>query len=138
VFRGAISLAEQIMGRIFGFLSLVVTLAIGLYIYSQQVKTMTPNAGNGNPLEAANITGVKGDLLGIANAERSYMAAQGKYGSLDELISGNYLSIKSERPPYVYAVEITGSTFRATATRTTKGSPAQLWITENMEVQTSD
>ena len=126
------------MGRIFGFLSLVVTLAIGLYIYSQQVKTMTPSAGNGNPLEAANITGVKGDLLGIANAERSYMAAQGKYASLDELISGNYLSIKSERPPYVYAVEITGSTFRATATRTTKGAPAQLWITENMEVQASD
>jgi len=124
------------MGRIFGFLSLVVTLAIGLYIYSQQVKTMTPSAGNGNPLEAANITGVKGDLL--ANAERSYMAAQGKYASLDELISGNYLSIKSERPPYVYAVEITGSTFRATATRTTKGAPAQLWITENMEVQASD
>ncbi len=126
------------MGRIFGFLSLVVTLVIGLYIYSQQVKTMTPSAGNGNPLEAANITGVKGDLLGIANAERSYMAAQGKYASLDELISGNYLSIKSERPPYVYAVEVTSSTFRATATRTTKGTPAQLWITENMEVQASD
>ncbi len=129
---------ERMMGRIFGFVGVVVTLAIGLYIYSQQVKNLAPGAGSSNPVEAANITGVKGDLIGIGNAERVYMAAEGKYASLDELISGNYLSIKSERPPYVYAVEITGSGFRATATRTTKGAPAQLWISEDMEVQTSD
>ena len=126
------------MGRIFGFLSVIVTLAIGMYIYSQQVKNLTPAGGNGNPLEAANITGVKGDLIGIANAERSYMAAQGKYASLDDLISGNYISIKSERPPYIYDVEIDSGSFRATATRTTKGAPAQLWITETMQVQASD
>ncbi|MGO9404669.1 MAG: hypothetical protein ACLPVW_14500 [Terriglobales bacterium] len=126
------------MGRVFGFLSVVATMAIGMYIYSQQVKTLAPGAGSGNPIETANITGVKGDLIGIANAERGYMATEGKYASLDELISGHYLSIKGERPPYTYDVETTSSGFRVTATRTTKGAPAQLWITETMEVQASD
>jgi hypothetical protein len=126
------------MLRVFGFLGTVITMAIGMYIYSLQVKTLTPGSGNGNPQEAATITGVKTDLIGIANAERGYQATQGKYASLEELTSGNYITIKGERPPYIYEVEITSGSFRATATRTTKGTPAQLWITETMEVQASD
>jgi hypothetical protein len=126
------------MGRAFGFLGTVVTLAIGMYIYSLQVKTLTPGAGSGNAEEFATISGVKNDLIGIGNAERGYFASQGKYASLGELTSGNYLSIKGERPPYIYDVEIMENSFRATATRTTKGAPAQLWITENMQVQASD
>ena len=126
------------MGRAFGFVGTVVTLAIGMYIYSLQVKTLTPGAGSGDSAEVTTITGVKNDLIGIANAERGYMASQGKYASLDELISGDYLTIKGERPPYIYDVETSGTSFRATATRTTKGAPAQLWITENMQVQASD
>lgn len=126
------------MGRAFGFVGTIATLAIGMYIYSVQIKTLSPSTGGGNSEDVATIAGVKNDLIGIANAERGYLASQGKYASLDELISGNYLTIKSERPPYVYDVEITDSSFRAMATRTTKGAPAQLWITENMQVQASD
>ena len=126
------------MLRAFGFLGTVITLAIGMYIYSLQVKTLTPGAGSGNPEEVATITGVKNDLVGIANAERGYQASQGKYASLEELISGNYLTIKSERPPYMYNIETSGNGFRATATRMTKGSPAQLWISDDMQVQASD
>ena len=126
------------MGRVFGFIGTIVTMAIGMYIYSLQVKTLEPEAGGGNSAEVETITGVKNDLIGIANAERGYLASQGKYASLEELTSGNYLTIKSERPPYIYDVETMGSTFRATATRTTKGAPAQLWVTESMQVQASD
>ena len=126
------------MGRALGFLGTIITMAIGMYIYSAQVKTLTPGGGSGNPEEIATITGVKNDLIGIANAERGYLASQGKYASLDELTSGNYLTMKSERPPYIYDVETSGSSFRATATRTTKGAPAQLWITETMEVQSTN
>ena len=126
------------MGRVLGFLGTIVTMAIGMYIYSLQVKTLTPGAGSGNPEEVATIAGVKNDLIGIANAERGYLATQGKYASLEELISGNFIIIKGERPPYIYDVEITSGSFRATATRTTKGAPAQLWITESMEIQASD
>jgi len=126
------------MGRVLGFVGTIVTMAIAMYIYSLQVKTLTPSGGSGNPQEVATIMGVKNDLIGIANAERGYLATQGKYASLDELRSGNYISIKGERPPYIYDVETTSASFRATATRTTKGAPAQLWITETMEVQASD
>ncbi len=126
------------MKGIFGILATVITMAIGVYIYSLQVKTLNPGAGSGSPGEVTTITGVKNDLIGIANAERGYLASQGKYASLDELVAGNYLSIKSERPPYIYDVETTDGGFRATATRTTKGAPAQLWITEAMQVQASD
>jgi hypothetical protein len=132
------ALAEQNMGRVLGFLGTIITMAIGMYIYSLQIKTLTPGAGSGNSEEVATIAGVKNDLIGIANAERGYLASQGKYASLDELISGNYISMKSERPPYIYDVEITSNSFRASATRTMKGAPAQLWITETMRVEASD
>jgi hypothetical protein len=126
------------MGRVFGFVGTIATMAIAMYIYSLQVKTLTPSGGSGNPEEVATIIGVKNDLIGIANAERGYLATQGRYASLGELSSGNYISIKGERPPYIYDVETTSGSFRATATRTTKGAPAQLWITETMQVQASD
>jgi len=126
------------MGRVLGFLGTMITLAIGMYIYSVQVKTLTPGGGSRNPEESVTIVGVKNDLIGIANAERVYEASQGKYASLDELIAGNYITISSERPPYIYDVEISSGSFRATATRTNKGSPAQLWVSETMQVQASD
>ena len=126
------------MGRALGFVGTIVTMAIGMYIYSLQVKTLSPSTGSGSSEEFATIAGVKNDLIGIANAERGYLASQGKYASLDELTAGNYISIKGERPPYIYDVETTDSSFRATATRTTKGAPVQLWITDTMEVEASD
>jgi hypothetical protein len=126
------------MGRLIGFVGTVVTLAIGMYIYSLQVKTLRPGAGGGNSEDVVTITGVKNDLIGIANAERGYLATEGKYASLDELKAGNYIRIRAERPPYVYEVETTSGSFRATANRTTKGAPAQLWITETMQVEASD
>jgi len=124
--------------RAFGFLGTVITLAIGMYIYSIQIKTLQPSAAAGNNQDVTTITGVKNDLISIANAERGYQASQGKYASLEELISGNYLTIKSERAPYIYNIEMSGNSFRATATRTTKGAPAQLWIGDDMQVQASD
>jgi hypothetical protein len=124
--------------RAFGILGTVVTLAIGMYIYSIQVKTLMPSGAAGNSQDVTTVTGVKNDLISIANAERGYQASQGKYASLEELISGNYLTIKSERPPYMYNIETSGNGFRATATRMTKGSPAQLWISDDMQVQASD
>lgn len=124
------------LGRVFGFLSLLATLGVGMYFYSLQVQSMKPAAGEGNTAEAAVIAGVKTDLIGIANAERGYMASQGKYASLEELSSEHYLTVKGERAPYVYEVAVASGSFRVTATRTTKGSPAELWIGDDMEIQT--
>jgi hypothetical protein len=125
------------LGRALGLIGTVITLAAGMYFYSLQVRNLQPS-GDGGSGEAALITGVKMDLIGIANAERGYAAAQGKYASMDDLISGGYLTIQHDRPPYIYDLSITSSGFSATATRSTKGSPTQMWVTESMEVQSSE
>jgi hypothetical protein len=126
------------MGRIFGFAGIMLTMAIILYMYSKQVQPVAGSGGVSVGQSAVNITGVKGDLIGIANAERSFFAEQSRYASFDELISGKYLSIRGERPPYTYDVQTTSQGFRVTATRSTPGSPGKLWIDETMEVQASD
>jgi hypothetical protein len=128
------------MGRLFGFLSVVVVLGIGMYIYSRQVQSSSAPAGANNPKAAINITGVKSDLISIATAERRYYASEGKYASFDELISSNYITLARHRPPYIYEVQTSSSGFRVVATRSgddASGTPAQLSVDENMEFQTS-
>ena len=124
--------------RIFGFLGTIVTLAVGMYIYSLQVKAIDPSAAATNPQnaeEAPLIAGVKNDLIAIASAERGYLTQEGHYGSLNDLVSKEYITIKAERPPYSYDIETSSGNFRVTATRSTPGSPSQLWITDDMQVQ---
>jgi hypothetical protein len=129
------------MSRLFGFLSVVIVLAIGLYLYSRQVQSSSAPAGANTPKAAITITGVRNDLVSIASAERRYFASEGKYVSLDELISTNYVTVSRQRPPYTYTVQISSGGFRVVATRSaddTSGAPAQLSVDENMEVQTSE
>jgi hypothetical protein len=129
------------MGRLFGFLSVVVVLAVGMYIYSKQAQSSSAAAGANNPRAAINIAGVKSDLISIATTERRYYATEGKYASLDELISTNYITMARQRPPYSYEIQISSSGFRVVATRAGddgSGTPAQLWVDENMEFQTSE
>ena len=60
------------MSRLFGFLSVVIVMAIGMYIYSKQVQSSSAPAGANSPQAAINITGVRNDLVSIASAERRY------------------------------------------------------------------
>ena len=129
------------MSRVFGFLSVVIVMAIGMYIYSKQVQSTSAAAGASSPQAAINITGVRNDLLSIASAERRYFATEGKYASLDDMISSNYITVARQRPPYTYEVQISSSGFRVVATRTgnnAAGTPAQLSVDENMEFQQSE
>ncbi len=126
------------MGRLFGFISILIVLAIGMYIYSKQVQSSVAPAGVDNPKAAINITGVKTDLMGIAQAERRYFATEGKYVSLDDLVSNNYISVRN-RPPYAYEIQTTESGFRVIATRSgedTSGAPSQMSVDENMNFET--
>jgi len=122
----------------FGFLALIITAAIGMYIYSQQAKSVSGVAPNANPETTVNVIGVRNDLIAIANAERQFSADQGHYASLDELTSGKYLSIRGGRPPYTYNVETSGSSFRVTADTTAPGAPPHLWVDETTVVQSSN
>jgi hypothetical protein len=126
------------MGRLFGFLSIVIVLAAGMYIYSQQLKSASAVGGQSTPTGAINITGVRSDLVSLASAERNYFAKEGKYASLDDLISEKYVTIQGSRPPYSYDISTTSSGFQVTATRGTPGSPAKIWVDENMQVQSGD
>jgi hypothetical protein len=126
------------MGRAFGFLGTLIVAAVGMYVYSIQLKgTATPGGGD-STAETANLVGVKNDLISIANAERGYFATQQKYASLDELIAGSYITIQRQRPPYTYDVQTTSGGFHVTATRDRTGAPAQLWIDEDMQIKASD
>jgi hypothetical protein len=139
-FRDAIAFGVY-MSRLFGFLSVVIVMAIGMYIYSKQVQSSSAAAGANTPQAAINITGVKSDLVSIASAERRYFASEGKYASFEDLISTNYIHVARQRPPYTYEVEISATGFRVVASRSgdnTAGTPAQLSVDENMEFQTSE
>jgi hypothetical protein len=112
-----------------------------MFVYSKQVGTSSAPGGASNPENAISTTGVKNDLISIANAERRYFVTEGKYVSLDELISANYISVARERPPYTYAVETNSGGFRAVANRSadnTSGLPAQFSVDENMEFRSSE
>jgi len=129
------------MGRLFGFLSILIVVAIGLYIYSKQAQSVSAPAGANNPKATINITGVRSDLMNIATAERGYFASEGKYASLDELISSKSITVARQRPPYTYDIQTTSTGFRVVATRSgddASGTPAQLSVDENMEFQTSE
>jgi hypothetical protein len=126
------------MGRAFGFVGTMIVMAVGMYIYSIQLKNVSAPGGDSTPAGTATLAGVKNDLISIANAERGYYAIEQRYASLDELISGKYITIERQRPPYTYDASTTSSGFRVTATRDTAGGPAQLWIDETMQVQSSN
>jgi hypothetical protein len=122
----------------FGLLSLIVAVAIGMFIYSRQAQSVSGSAPNPNPETTINVVGVKNDLIAIANAERAFNADQGRYASLEELTSGKYIIIRSERPPYAYSVDVTGSSFRVNAETSAPGAPPHLWVDESMVVQSSN
>lgn len=128
------------MGRLFSFIGLVAALAIGMYIYSKDIQSTSAVGGGNNPKAAVNITGVRTDLMSIAQAERGYFATEGKYVSLDELISSHAIAISRQRLPYTYDVETSGGGFRVIATRALEdgsGLPAQLSVDQDMEFSES-
>jgi hypothetical protein len=127
------------MGRVLGFVGLLITVAIGAYIYSKQATSVSPAAA-GNPRATIDLVGVQNDLLAIANAERRHQASDGKYVSLDELISNGDLSMSAKkRGPYEYSSDVSDSSFRVTATyrgeTRAEGMPQSLSIDETMQVR---
>ncbi|HTQ58691.1 MAG TPA: hypothetical protein VMI32_00580 [Candidatus Solibacter sp.] len=66
--------------------------------------------------QAISLTGVRTDLMQIAQAERGYIALNGNCVSIDELASSHSLTLsRSERDGYSYSVECSGGDFSITA-----------------------
>jgi Tfp pilus assembly protein PilE len=93
------------------------------------------------PTQTISLTGVRADLLQIAQAERMYMAQNGHCATLDELTSSNSLSMTNPvRDGYTYSVECSGGDFSVTASHAAAaaGSPIRyptLAIDQTLEVR---
>jgi hypothetical protein len=127
------------MSRSLGFIGLIIVVAIGAFIYMKQVQSASPAGVEGagaNPQSTIDIAGVKNDLLSIAQAERAHMASQGKYVSVDDLVSAGELNvIKTRRAGWTFSSEANESSFKVTATYPTN-PPTRLSVDESMSVKT--
>jgi len=123
------------MGRAFGFILVVSVVAMGGYLYTKQAKSVT-SVGS-NPQTTVEVTGVRNDLLAIANAERRYFASNGKYVSLDELRTGGDISVPA-RPNYSYSAQTTESTFKIIAVYSGPDAkaPKRITVDETMAITT--
>jgi hypothetical protein len=99
--------------RAIGLLLALAAIGAGAYFYFKQMPTT--DAGTA-PTQAINLTGVRMDLLQIAQAERTNIAMTSQCASLDDLISSHSLSMqKPEREGYTYTVDCSGTDFTVTA-----------------------
>jgi hypothetical protein len=113
-------------------------LLLGAYFfYLKQL----PTTDNGTvATQAISLTGVRSDLLQIAQAERANVASNGTCASLADLISSNMLTMtRTERDGYSYSVECSSSEFNAIARHAPApvGSPIRypnLAMDQNMQV----
>ena len=98
------------------FVGLLVGAALLLVVYHFSLKRMPTTDEGTAATQAISLTGVRTDLLQIAQAERGYIAMNGHCSSLDELISSHSLSMtRIERDGYSYTVECSGGDFAASA-----------------------
>ncbi|HET9838145.1 MAG TPA: hypothetical protein VFR84_07915 [Candidatus Angelobacter sp.] len=125
------------MGRVFGFLTLIIAVAVGAYIYMRQTQSVTA-PGSSSPTSTVDLMGVRSDLLAIAQAERTHAALQGSYASIETLRSQGELAIeRNNRGPYNYSAEISDSGFRIVATWSggeAAGGPKTISIDQSMQI----
>jgi len=100
------------------FVGLLVGAALIFVVYHFSLRRMPTTDEGTAPTQAITLTGVRSDLLQIAQAERAYIGINGHCTSLDELISSNSLSLtRAERDGYSYSVECSGGEFNAAIAR---------------------
>jgi hypothetical protein len=125
------------MGRAFGFLTLIVVVAVGAYIYMRQTQGVM-TAGTSSPTATLDLIGVRNDLLAIAQAERSHGAMQGAFVSIDALRSQGDLTMeRNHRGPYNYTAETSDSGFRIVASYSgpeNSGMPKTISIDQTMQI----
>jgi hypothetical protein len=119
---------------------IVVTAALLLGVYYLYLKKMSTTDQGTAPTQAISLTGVRMDLLQIAQSERSYAALNSRCASLDELISSRSITMeRPERDGYSYTLECSGADFTVTARHppAPAGSPIRypiLAIDQNLQV----
>jgi hypothetical protein len=128
------------MRSLVGLVGLVMVLGIGMFVYRSYFEGPSGGAitmGTSNPRAIADVTGVKNDLLAMAQAERAYLALNGHYASLEDLHASGDLVVDPARvrEGYSYTAELGEKTFVITANYSgpATGMPT-LSIDESMQI----
>jgi len=123
-------------------LALVLVAAVILFgVYEVYLKKMPTTDEGTASTQAISLTGVRSDLLQIAQAERGNIALNGKCVSLDELMASGAMTMsRKERDGYTYAVNCSGSDFHVVAEHPAAAAVAgvrypKLAIDSNMQVR---
>ena len=122
------------LGSVIGLL-VVALIAAMVYKY---FLTSGQSVGATTPVATIDAVGAQNELIAIAQAERMYQAQNGKYASLDDLISGGAMQMrKPNRKGYTYDVDASDQAFRATATCTSPPLPGchNYTVDQTMTVQ---
>jgi hypothetical protein len=88
-----------------GMVGLLIVLGIGYLIYSSQIHQVT----NDKPLvRQTGLISVRGDLIALAQSEKMYFAANGRYATLEQLKHSNMMNSfpDGSRSGYRYSVEV--------------------------------
>jgi hypothetical protein len=115
---------------------LLIVLGIGYFMYT---KSLTSAGGTPvPPQETIDVTDIRANLLTIAQAERTYLAAHGTYGTIDQLNQDGPPMVPAENRGYVFNAIPNGvQSFTVTATPTdpSKAGWPTLSIDETMAVK---
>jgi hypothetical protein len=123
--------------------ALLVVVALGFGIYEFYLKKMPSTDSGTAPTQAISLTGVRSDLLQIAQAERGSLATNGHCSTLEDLISSGSLTMtRPERDGYTYQVSCSGADFQVIAQHApaSEGSPIRyptISIDSNMEIKSN-
>jgi len=110
-------MAETENCRMRALAAILVAAAVVYAIFHYYFQKMPTTDEGTAPTQAISLTGVRMDLLQIAQAERSYIALNSKCAPLDELVSSSTLPVPGTgRDGYTYSVECSaGAGFKVSA-----------------------
>ena len=109
-------------------------------IYQYHLRSLPVTDAGTAPTQAISLTGVRSDLLQIAQAERANIATTSNCVSLRDLVASGALNMaRQERDGYTYQINCSGSDFQVLAQHAPapEGSPIRypnLTIDSSMQV----
>jgi hypothetical protein len=99
-----------------GLVAILVACAAAFGVYHYYFQKMPTTDEGTAPTQAISLTGVREDLLLIAQSESGYIAQNGHCAPLEELTSSNSLVMsRAERDGYSYSIACSGGDFTVTA-----------------------
>jgi hypothetical protein len=115
---------------------ILVVCVLTILIYRFYLVKSLPQDGS-TPSQTIDVVGVKNDIIGIAQAERTYQAEHGSYASMDQLVSSGALTMaKAGRAGYTYDVQSSASDFQVIARCTAPGPDCTGYgVDSSMEVK---